>query len=125
MKIDWGKIVGNAISTLVAAIVAGACLIVWRGVMTIDTRINKATTALKEQAEYMKQAVEVIQEELVLVKNQNRELLASYRKSKYHTRSVDGIEDMENGDIELPEERTAPDFIQRRLPKLDVGQMAK
>ena len=44
MKLDWNKVVSNAITVLVASVFVGAAMQLWRGVDTIDSRIDANLT---------------------------------------------------------------------------------
>ena len=47
MKIDWNKIVCNAITVLVASVFVGAAAQLWSGVQTIDSRIESNLVEIK------------------------------------------------------------------------------
>lgn len=49
MEIDYGKIVTNALSALVATVFVGAAVIVWNAATSIDTRIENANLDIKKQ----------------------------------------------------------------------------
>jgi hypothetical protein len=49
MEIDYGKIVTNALSALVAATFVGAAVIVWNAATSIDTRIEDANSDIMSQ----------------------------------------------------------------------------
>lgn len=49
MTIDYGKIVTNALSALVATVFVGAAVIVWNAATSIDDKINRANQDIKEQ----------------------------------------------------------------------------
>ena len=44
MKLDWNKVVSNAVTVLVASVFVGAAMQMWRGVESIDSRINANLT---------------------------------------------------------------------------------
>ena len=44
MKLDWNKVVSNAVTVLVASVFLGAAMQMWRGVESIDSRINANLT---------------------------------------------------------------------------------
>lgn len=92
MNID--KIVTNTISTLVTAIVVGACAIVWKGATTVDDKVNEATQELATQAEYITKAVELLEAEVLALKKV--------------------VADMDNQEVEVPTKQ----FIQKQLPKI-------
>ena len=47
MKLDWNKIVCNAITVLVASVFVGATAQLWSGVQTIDSRIESNLVEIK------------------------------------------------------------------------------
>ena len=64
MTIEWGKIVTNAISTLVAALVISAAAIVWNGVSTIGSRIEEAKLEINVTQSEIKASVEILSEDI-------------------------------------------------------------
>jgi len=44
MKLDWNNVVSNAITVLVASVFVGAAVQLWRGVDSIDSRIDANLT---------------------------------------------------------------------------------
>ena len=47
MKLDWNKIVSNAVTVLVASVFMGAALQLWNGVHSIDKRIDENLTEIR------------------------------------------------------------------------------
>ncbi len=47
MKLDWNKVVSNSITVLVATVFIGAATYLWRGVQTIDERIDKNLSSIR------------------------------------------------------------------------------
>ena len=70
MKIDYGKIVTNALSTLVAAVFVGAAVIVWSAATSIDERIQLANKDITKQQASIKATQEIIVPELTGIKVQ-------------------------------------------------------
>jgi hypothetical protein len=60
MKIDYGKIVTNALSALVATVFVGAAVIVWNAATSIDIRIEEANAGMKEQQSSIKATQETL-----------------------------------------------------------------
>ena len=60
MKIDYGKIVTNALSALVATVFVGAAIIVWNAATSIDTRIEEANAGIKKQQSSIKATQETL-----------------------------------------------------------------
>ena len=69
MNIDYGKIVTNALSTLVAAVFVGAAVIVWNAATSIDDRIQVANEGLIQQQTSIKATQDIIVPELALNRN--------------------------------------------------------
>jgi hypothetical protein len=121
MSIDWEKIQTNVISAIIIAIVAGAGAIVWKGATTVDNKVDNATMALREttdqlqdQANYMTGIVEIVQQEVFILREQNHKLVRAINtliKEKYPEA---GKEYMLLEIEEMPEEN----YIQQKLPEL-------
>ena len=47
MKLEWNKIVSNAVTVLVATVFVGAGTYLWQGVRTIDQRIDKNLSSIR------------------------------------------------------------------------------
>lgn len=67
MDIDFGKIVTNALSALVAATFVGAAAIVWNAATSIDQRIDIAKDDLLTQQTALKATQETIVPELAAI----------------------------------------------------------
>ena len=79
MSIDFGKIVTNALSALVAAVFVGAAAIVWQAATSVDDRINDANKDIIKQQSALKATQETIVPELTGVKSAIEELRAEIR----------------------------------------------
>ena len=64
MKLDWNKIVSNAVTVLVASVFMGAALQLWNGVQTIDSRIDSNLTDIKATQSVLAPKVDAIEERL-------------------------------------------------------------
>jgi len=64
MKLDWNKIVSNAVTVLVASVFMGAALQLWNGVQTIDQRIDANLTDIKATQSILAPKVDMIEERL-------------------------------------------------------------
>ena len=80
MTVDWGKIVTNAISTLVAALVVGAAAIVWNGVSTVGSRIQAAEDRVAASVDVLSEGIFDLQDEFDML----REEVISYRNEHAH-----------------------------------------
>ena len=65
MKLDWNKVVSNAITVLVATVFVGAATYLWRGVDTIDERINHNLTHIRSTQAVLAPKVDEIEKKLV------------------------------------------------------------
>ena len=118
MSVSWSRIQENVISAVIIGIVAGAGAIVWKGATTVDEKVNDAnagleqqTTALQEQADYIKKAIGLLEREARESKRRDDEIIQALNELREEKEALKSPE--------IPEE----DFIQRELPKLDVRQM--
>jgi len=64
MKLDWNKIVSNAVTVLVASVFMGAALQLWNGVQTIDQRIDSNLTDIKATQNILAPKVDTIEKRL-------------------------------------------------------------
>ena len=64
MKLDWNKIVSNAVTVLVATVFMGAALQLWNGVQTIDSRIDANLVDIKATQSVLAPKVDAIEKRL-------------------------------------------------------------
>jgi len=64
MKLDWNKIVSNAVTVLVASVFMGAALQLWNGVQTIDQRIDSNLVDIKATQSVLAPKVDMIEQRL-------------------------------------------------------------
>ena len=64
MKLDWNKIVSNAVTVLVASVFMGAALQLWNGVQTIDARIDSNLVDIKATQSVLAPKVDMIEQRL-------------------------------------------------------------
>jgi len=64
MKLEWNKIVSNAVTVLVASVFMGAALQLWNGVQTIDSRIDSNLTDIKATQSVLAPKVDAIEQRL-------------------------------------------------------------
>ena len=109
MKLDWNKIVSNAVTVLVASVFMGAALQLWNGVQTIDARIDSNLTDIKATQSVLAPKVDVIEERL-------SEILAHLDAE--HADELHPFKVPEKGSLELiDDERYSNQMIQqRRMP---------
>jgi hypothetical protein len=70
MTIDYGKIVTNALSALVATVFVGAAVIVWNAATTIDEKIEDANSGMKATQESLIPEVVDIKAKVYEIENQ-------------------------------------------------------
>ena len=107
MKLDWNKIVSNAVTVLVASVFMGAAIQLWNGVQTIDSRIDSNLTDIKATQSVLAPKVDEIEKRLA-------EILSHLD----HGDEVNPFEKSEKGSLELiDDERINNQMIQqRRMP---------
>ena len=64
VKLDWNKVVCNAITVLVAAVFVGAAAQLWSGVQTIDSRIEANLVEIKATQEVLSEQVDTVNNKL-------------------------------------------------------------
>ena len=64
MKLDWNKIVSNAVTVLVATVFMGAALKLWNGVEAIDSRIDANLVDIKATQSVLAPKVDAIEKRL-------------------------------------------------------------
>ena len=64
MKLDWDKIVSNAVTVLVATVFVGAAMQLWNGVQTIDARIDANLVDIKATQSVLAPKVDTIEQRL-------------------------------------------------------------
>jgi len=64
MKLDWNKIVSNAVTVLVATVFVGAAVQLWNGVQTIDSRIDANLVDIKATQSVLAPKVDIIEKRL-------------------------------------------------------------
>ena len=64
MKLDWNKIVCNAITILVASVFVGAAAQLWSGVQSIDSRIESNLVEIKATQEVLSEQVDSVNSKL-------------------------------------------------------------
>ena len=92
MKLDWNKIVSNAVTVLVASVFMGAALQLWNGVQTIDARIDSNLVDIKATQSILAPKVDMIEQRLA-------EILAHLDAE--HADELHSFEIPEKGSLEL------------------------
>jgi len=64
MKLDWNKIISNAVTILVGAVFLGAATQLWTGVQSIDSRIDSNLIDIKATQEVLAPKVDKIEKRL-------------------------------------------------------------
>ena len=60
MKIDWSKVITNAVTVLVATVFMGAAVQLWNGEQTIDTRIDSNLVEIKATQEVLSEQLDML-----------------------------------------------------------------
>ena len=60
MKLDWNKVVCNALTVLVASVFVGAAAQLWSGVQTIDSRIEANLVEIKATQDVLSEQVDSV-----------------------------------------------------------------
>ena len=60
VKLDWNKVISNAVTVLVTAVFIGAAAQLWNGVQTIDTRIDSNLVEIKATQEILSEQVDSV-----------------------------------------------------------------
>lgn len=106
MKLDWNKIVSNAVTVLVATVFMGAALQLWNGVQTIDDRIDANLVDIKATQSVLAPKVDSIEQTLA-------EILAHLDAE--HADELHPFELPEKGSLELiDDERFNNQMIQQQ-----------
>lgn len=75
MKLEWSKIIGNAVTVLVATVFVGAAINLWEGVQTIDLRIDENLRGIRATQEVIAPKVDKLEEAMLEILKQQKELL--------------------------------------------------
>jgi len=70
MKIDWEKVVTQAITTLVVAVFMGAAVIVWRGATSVDTKVQQTRDDMQHLISALSDKLAGYEVQLVTISNQ-------------------------------------------------------
>ena len=60
MKLDWNRIVCNALTVLVASVFVGAAAQLWSGVQSIDSRIESNLVEIKATQEVLSEQLDTL-----------------------------------------------------------------
>jgi hypothetical protein len=128
---DWDKIVSSAVSTLIGALVVGASIIVWNGATSVDDKIEAALenqedlyTSAEAQRQYLSNAVEVIEKEMINLKNKVNDLTEANKALREKIEKRDyNIPLIPSGGGKVTTTEPEPeyfedDFIQQQLPSI-------
>ena len=121
MEIDYGKIVTNALSALVAAVFVGAAAIVWHAATTVDDRINEANKYILEQQAALMATQETIVPELADMKSKIQDLRAEIRSLTKLLADANALPD--KNDFKPGEPIVLPEFLQNKDPGLSKQEI--
>lgn len=127
MNIDFGKIVTNALSALVAAVFVGAAAIVWNAATSVDKRIASANAELKATQEvFGDRLAEIVAktesngQELKSINKILSELEATKNKVSYNPNKPFILDEIrKNIDFQTLQQKELKDLTN----KIDVRQM--
>jgi len=108
MKLNWNRIVSNAITVLVASVFMGAALQLWSGVQTIDSRIDANLTDIKATQSVLAPKVDAIEQRLA-------EILAHLDAE--HSDNIHDLELPEKGTQELIDDQRYSNQMQQQGPR--------
>ena len=108
MKLDWDRIVSNAVTVLVASVFMGAALQLWNGVQTIDSRIDSNLVDIKATQSILSPKVDMIEKRLA-------EILKHLDRGTPDDVIIEPFEIGGKGSLELiDDERTNNQMMQQR-----------
>lgn len=81
MKLDWNKIVSNAVTVLVAAVFLGAASYLWKGVDTIDARIDKNVSSIRATQEVIAPKVDALEAAISLLVEHHEQLCVDLKQT--------------------------------------------
>ena len=88
MKIDWNKVVSNSVTVLVATVFIGAATYLWRGVQTIDERIDKNLSSIRATQNIIAPKVDKLEGAI-------QELLAHHKDLAKEVNATESADDIE------------------------------
>ena len=74
MNLDWQKIVGNSVTVLVATVFVGAAAYLWKGVDTIDDRIDENVSSIRATQEVIAPKVDELERAIAVLLDHHRAL---------------------------------------------------
>ena len=126
MNVDFGKIVTNALSALVATIFVGAAAIVWKQATTIDQKIEESKvklvatqTTVVEEIAGLKQRIKVLESQAMSVTKVLSETEKTKEVVKYETDKPFVLPEFENP---IPPETFKHKEINRLKEQIDIRQ---
>jgi len=131
ITINWNNVVTNVVSAICVMVVSGACIIMWNEATTVQEKIDRAKGEIEQQdkdmldqTRYMKEAVELLQDEMIEMKRQNNKIIDVL--NRFHPEKVsESSHSAPNFEHLAPLEIPKDNYIQQRLPKLNVRQQSR
>jgi 2,3-bisphosphoglycerate-independent phosphoglycerate mutase len=74
MNLDWQKIVSNSVTVLVATVFVGAASYLWKGVDTIDDRIDENVSSIRATQEVIAPKVDELERAIAILLDHHRAL---------------------------------------------------
>lgn len=121
MKINFENIVNNAISTLVTAIVVGACAIVWVNASSFTERLSQSEQKQKATIEVVDQSVEDLANKLNIT-NEKLDLIMAKLKVEFRNKSelIEG--EYKDSALNLPPKENLPNLIPPPNPPIPLAE---
>jgi len=108
MRLNWNRIISNAVTVLVASVFMGAALQLWNGVQTIDQRIDANLTDIKATQSVLAPKVDAIEQRLA-------EILAHLDAE--HSDNIHDLKLPEKGTQELIDDQRYSNQMQQQGPR--------
>jgi len=112
MRLNWNRIISNAVTVLVASVFMGAALQLWNGVQTIDQRIDANLIDIKATQSILAPKVDAIEKKLTEI------LTIAATHGLGDEINVDPLKKSEKGSLELIDDEFNNNQIQQqRIPR--------
>lgn len=119
--IDWGKIVTNALSVLVASMFVGAAAIVWNGATTVGDKVSAAENRITAAISILSEEIAINSEELEDIKDLLKET-GIYRIFNEPNVNPEEMREEESNEDAPPSNNRRDIKQQSMLDKIDIKQ---
>lgn len=94
-SVEWSKVITSVVTSVVTSVITstvtvvflGAGAVLWKGATTVDEKVNAAKESLSLQSDYLKKAIEVIEEEVIKLREKDNAILLEISKSEDRIKS--------------------------------------